>query len=121
MIVLIILLVIFIILWGGRELIELLEQGSPASDSDILEMLELKQGEYYLDKHWSGAFQLSARSYDTERIVKTRYSILFPYYINNVGVVPVWYKSVKVLNQMFEEQIASSKYKITKRDKLGLK
>lgn len=121
MIVIIILLVIFSIIWGGRELIELLEQGSPASDSNILEMLELKQSEYYLDKHWSGTFQLSARSYDTEKIIKTRYSILFPYYINNVGVIPVWYKSVKVLNQMFEEQIANSKYKVTKRDKLGLK
>jgi hypothetical protein len=121
MIGLVILLFILFIIWGGRELFELLEEGTPASDSDILEMLELNKGKYYLERNWESNFELKARSYDAEKIVKTRYSILFPYYINNVGVIPVWYKSVKVLNQMFEEQIVNSRYKITKRDKLGLK
>ena len=49
-----------------------------------------------------------------------KYSLLFPYYINHVGVIPFWYKSAKVLDQMFKEKIATSRYKVTKRDKLGL-
>jgi hypothetical protein len=118
--IIIILLVVAIFALVFFESSHILEEGAPAKDQDILEMLEVKKSEFYLDKSWSDNFELKSKSYDTQDIVQIKYSILFPYYINRVGVVPVWYKSAKVLNQMFKEKIAASKYKVTKRDKLGL-
>lgn len=96
------------------------EEGTPAKDQDILEMITKYQSKWYLDKNWNDNFRLNSGSYDTPNINKSQLSILFPYYITGVGVVPVWYKSTKVLNQLFKEQIENSKYKVTKRSKLGL-
>ena len=121
MIVLIILLVVTFAFWIVWEMFHIFDQGAPAKDSDILEMLELKGRDYEIDQTWDDKFKLSA-SYKASApsIFQTSYSLLFPYYINNVGVVPVWYKSAKVLDQMFKEKIEASKYQATKRDKLGL-
>jgi len=120
MILLVILLVIIFAFWIVFESFHIFEEGAPAKDKDILEMLEVKKGEFYVDKSWNDNFELKSSSYDTQNITQIKYSILFPYYINHVGVVPVWYKSTKVLDQMFKEKIATSRYKVTKRDKLGL-
>lgn len=98
-----------------------MEQGTPAKDSDILEMLE-KHGENYgIDKKWNDKFKLttSYRS-NAPSIHQTQFSIVFPYYINNVGVVPIWYKSASKIKSIFEEKISTSEYNVTKRDKLGL-
>jgi hypothetical protein len=121
MIIVFILLIVAIILWAGFELFHIFEQGTPAKDSDILEMLQDETMIFQLEKRrWDGKFRLSPDRFNTPDIVQTTSSILFPYYINDVGVVPVWYKSARVLNQMFKEKIAASNYTITKRDKLGL-
>ena len=120
MIVLVILLIVAFAFWIVFESLHVFEEGAPAKDQDILEMLEAKKSEFYLDKSWNDNFELKSNSYDTQNISQIKYSLLFPYYINHVGVIPVWYKSAKVLNQMFKEKIEASKYQATKRDKLGL-
>jgi hypothetical protein len=99
----------------------LTEQGTPAKDCDILEMLEKCEAEYGLEKKWNDKFKLNA-SYrsNAPSIHQTQFSIIFPYYISNVGVVPIWYKSASKIKKMFEEKISASKYNVTKRDKLGL-
>ena len=120
MIILFVLLIVALIMWIIFESFYIFEEGAPAKDQDILEMLEAKKNEFYLDKSWNDNFKLKSRSYYTHNISQIKYSLLFPYYINHVGLVPVWYKSAKVVNQMFKDKIAASKYKVTKRDKLGL-
>ena len=120
MIILLVLLTAALVMWVCFESFHILEEGAPAKDKDILEMLEVKKSEFYLDKSWNDNFELKSSSYDTQNIAQIKYSILFPYYINHVGVIPVWYKSAKVLDQMFKEKIMNSRYKVTKRDKLGL-
>lgn len=104
------------------ECVNMFEHGTPAKDSDILEMLEKHGVDFTVDKKWNDKFKLYASSYKSNapNIHQTQYSIIFPYYINDVGVVPIWYKSASRLKSMFEEKITASKYTTTKRDKLGL-
>jgi len=121
MILLIILVIIGLIVLVLVESFNLFELGIPPKDSDILEMLEKYKVEYELDKKWNDKFKLKAsfRS-NTPNINQTQYSILFPYYIDGVGLVPIWYKSTKIIEELFKDKIAKSKYKITTREKLGL-
>jgi hypothetical protein len=104
------------------ECMHMFEQGTPAKDSDILEMLEKYGVDFDVDKKWNDKFKLYASSYKSNapNIHQTQYSIIFPYYISDVGVIPIWYKSASRLKSMFEEKITASKYTTTKRDKLGL-
>jgi hypothetical protein len=96
-------------------------QGTPAKDSDILEMLEKCQADFYIDKKWNDKFKLKVSHTSwAPSIHQTQYSIIFPYYIDGVGVVPIWYKSASKIKSIFEEKISASKYNVTKRDKLGL-
>ena len=120
MIFVLFLLTMALVAWAIVEGIMLFEEGAPAKDQDILEMLQDSNVTFKIEKRWDDNFRLSANRYNVPDITQTRYSILFPYYITGVGVVPIWYKSAKVINQMFKEQIANSNYKVTKRDKLGL-
>jgi hypothetical protein len=103
------------------ESVNLYELGTPPKDSDILEMLEKYETEYTVDKKWNNKFKLKTtfRS-ETPNIVQTQYSVIFPYYVNGVGLIPIWYKSTKIIEGLFKDRILKSKYKITKRDKLGL-
>ena len=103
------------------ECINMIEHGTPAKDSDILEMLENNKDYFDTDKKWNDKFRLytSYRS-SAPSIHQTQYSIIFPYYIDDVGVVPIWYKSAGRIRKIFEEKISASKYEVTKRDKLGL-
>jgi len=118
----IVLSIIALIIWALAECFILTEEGTPAKDSDILEMLEKYKVEYNVEKKWNDKFKLktSYRS-DAPSIHQTQRSIIFPYYISNVGVVPIWYKSASKIKNMFEEKISASTYNTTKRDKLGLK
>lgn len=115
---LIILLIIALLIWAFTEIALLIEEGTPAEDSDILEMLEKYKDIYTIDKKWNDKFKLTA--WQAPNIHQTKYSIIFPYYISGVGVVPIWYKSAGGFKTIFEEKISASKYKTTKRDKLGL-
>jgi hypothetical protein len=122
MITVFILLISAILVWVIIESGNVFELGTPATDSDILEMLEKSGVDYSLEQKWNSKFILktSFRS-KAPYINQTQYSILFPYYIEDVGIVPIWYKSAGKIKQMFEEKISASKYTLTKRDKLGLK
>jgi len=119
---LIILLILGLVVWIVVESINLFEFETPAKDLDILEMLEKHKVDYGLERKWNDKFALKAsfRS-NAPNICQTEYSLLFPYYIANVGVVPIWYKSASKIKQMFEEKISASSYTTTKREKLGLK
>jgi hypothetical protein len=118
---LVILVIIVSIVLVGVESFNLFELGLPPKDSDILETLEKYKVEYDVDRKWNDKFKLKA-SYrsNTPDIHQTQYSIIFPYYIKEVGLVPIWYNSTKIIEQLFKDKIAKSKYTTTKREKLGL-
>jgi hypothetical protein len=121
MIIVFILLIVAILVWVIIESGNVFEQGTPAKDSDILEMLEKCRVNFDVDKKWNDKFKLYAHwKISAPDIHQTQYSIIFPYYIDGVGVVPIWYKSASKIKSMFEEKISTSKYATTKRDKLGL-
>jgi hypothetical protein len=121
MILLIILIILVVIFGICVECINLFEFGTPPNDSDILEMLEKYRVEYEVDRKWNDKFKLKASfKSNTPYINQTQYSILFPYYIDGVGLIPIWYKSTKIIEELFKDKIAKSKYKITTREKLGL-
>lgn len=99
-----------------------LTEGSPAKDSDILEMFE-KHGEDYnkLTKNWEDLYNIEVNTYDFPRIKQNKsWYVLYPYSINGVGVAPRWYKSKKVIDAKFAELIRKSNVYISKRKKLGL-
>jgi Na+/proline symporter len=121
MTILIIIVIVALLVWAGIEIVNLLEYESPAKDSDILEMLEKCGADYELDAKWNDKFKLKAHwKSSAPSIYQTQYSIIFPYYIDDVGVVPIWYKSAGRIRKIFEEKISASRYDVTKRDKLGL-
>ena len=121
MVILVVLLIIGLILFVGFELVNISVWGLPPKDSDILEMLEKYSVGYEIDRKYNDKFKLKAsfRS-NSPDIHQTQYSILFPYYIKDIGLVPIWYKSTKIIEQLFKDKIVNSKYKTTTREKLGL-
>lgn len=121
-VVLIILLILGLVVWGIVESVNLFDLGSPPKDSDILEMLEKYRADYDADRSWNDKFILKTSfRLNMPNIHQTTYSIILPYYISDVGVVPIWYKSAKEIEKLFKDKIAKSSYTITKREKLGLK
>lgn len=123
MIFLIILTAIATFAWIVSELILFLEEGTPPKDSDVLEMLEKYNNQYdsIRESYNGGNYYIQSRSnYQVKEIYKTKYSLLFPYYINNVGVIPVWYKSVPQIEAIFKELKKGSEFENKKRKKLGL-
>lgn len=122
MIIIVFLLLIAFLIWMIVEVLQMSEEGTPAKDSDILEMLELKSEVYELGQVWDGKFKLTGSYRHTApSIFQTSYSLLFPYYISGVGMVPFWYKSADKIRELFKQKIAKSNFQVTKRDKLGLK
>ena len=118
---LVILVIVCLIVLVIVESSNLFELGLPPKDSDILEMLEKYSVGYEIDRKYNDKFKLKAsfRS-NSPDIHQTQYSILFPYYIKDIGLVPIWYKSTKIIEQLFKDKIVNSKYKTTTREKLGL-
>ena len=122
MIFLTILLFIAIFLAIVHEIIFVWEYGTPPKDKDVLEMWEKCKDSYNeLDKTYNDQFRLyKGKGYYDPTIIKFNYSLLWFGYIKEVGVLPRWYKSSKMIKQRFNEEIKKSKYTVTKRDKLGL-
>jgi hypothetical protein len=109
--------------WIVSELILFLEEGTPPKDLDVLEMLEKYSNDYtsIRESYSRGNYYIQARSnYQVKEIYKTKYSLLFPYYIDNVGVIPVWYKSAPQIETLFKELKKGSEFENKKRKKLGL-
>jgi len=121
MIIFIILAIIAVLAYLVVEGVVIAEHGSPAKDKDILELLQLKGSEYSIRTQYNDKYKITAPSSNHPGIFQTEYSLMFPYYIDNVGVVPIWYKSAKQLDQIFKDKLANSKYITKKREQLGLK
>jgi hypothetical protein len=126
MIFLTILFAIAVFVGVVHEVIFMIGKGTPPKDKDVLEMLDKYRNTYSISKNWDDQFRLES---DVDwksdnptgpRITKFNYSILWLGYIEGAGVVPRWYKSSKILKQIFNEKIKASKYYQTKRSKLGL-
>ena len=121
MIIIVFLLLIAFLIWMIVEVLQMSEEGTPAKDSDILEMLELKGNDYEVGQTWDSKFKLyTSYRHDAPSIFQTSYSLIFPYYISEVGMVPFWYKSADKIRELFKQKIAKSNFQVTKRDKLGL-
>jgi hypothetical protein len=103
------------------EAVILHEEGSPVSDKDISDYLDKIEKENLLncvEIRWNGKYYLNIKH--NCWIFETRYSFLFPYYIDRVGVIPIWSKSYSRVRKLFKDNIDNSKYTTTKRKKLGL-
>ena len=122
MIILIVLASFAAFAWVIAELFLFCEEGTPPKDSDVLEMLDKYSNQYNsIRENYSNNYYIQARSnYQVKEIHKTRWSLLFPYYINGVGVIPVWYKSASQIETLFKELIKGSEFENKKRKKLGL-
>jgi hypothetical protein len=128
MIVLLIVLLVGLLFLFIFETIVLSEEGSPIPDKDISDYLDKIEKENLIEgvtKRWNDKFVLNIRGYthrhnDNPNIYQTQYSLLFPYHISNVGVIPIWSKSYTRIRKIFKEDIEKTPYKTNKRKKLGL-
>ena len=124
MVVLLILLIAGLVVLGIIETVTTCELGSPISDKDISDYLDRIENENLIDgisQRWNDKFVLNVRGYgNNPSIYETEYSILFPYHIPGVGVIPIWSKSYSRVKKLFKDNIENSVYKTDKRKKLGL-
>jgi hypothetical protein len=128
MVLLIILTIVGLLIWGILEGVALFELGSPISDKDISDYLDKIESENLINgvsKRWNDKFVLNVKGYTVRHnsnpsIYETQYSILFPYHISEVGVIPIWSKSYSRVKKLFKDNIENSSYKTDKRKKLGL-
>lgn len=123
MVVLLVILIVGLVVLGVLESIALFELGSPISDKDIsdyLDKIESKNLINGVSKRWNDKFVLDIIGYPNPSIYETQYSILFPYHIPEVGVIPIWSKSYSRVKKLFKDDIENSTFKTNKRKKLGL-
>jgi hypothetical protein len=129
MIVLLIILVsLGILALAIMETIILFDDGTPIPDQDISDYLDKIVIEKLIEgvsKRWNDKFVLHVKGYTVRHninpsIYETQYSILFPYHIPEVGVIPIWSKSYSRVKKLFKDNIENSSYKTDKRKKLGL-
>ena len=128
MVILIILVIVGLLIWSIFEIIVLFEEGSPISERDISYYLDKIERENLIQgvtKRWNDKFVLKVKGFthrhnDNPNIYQTQYSLLFPYHITDVGVIPIWSRSYIRLKTIFKENIENSVYKTDKRKKLGL-
>ena len=105
------------------ELYNIQINGWPTKDDDLLEMINAFSDEYTkLDTNYSSETYIEGRNWKTPRIIRSKFSLLFPYYIPSVGVIPDWYKSKKEIDVIFKHLEIKHKVhkKESKRSKLGL-
>ena len=128
MIVLIIILIVGLVILGIFESVALFELGSSIPDKDTSDYLDKIESENLINgvsKRWNDKFVLNVKGYTARHtnnpsIYQTQYSIIFPYYITDVGVIPIWSKSYSRVKNLFKDNIENSVYKTDKRKKLGL-
>jgi len=123
MVVLLVILIVGLVVLGVLESIALFELGSPISDKDIsdyLDKIESKNLINGVSKRWNDKFVLDIIGWPNPSIYETQYSILFPYHIPEVGVIPIWSKSYSRVKKLFKDDIENSTFKTNKRKKLGL-
>ncbi len=128
MVILIVLAIGAILVLGIVETVTACDLGSPISDKDISDYLDKIENENLMNgvsKRWNKKFVLNVNGYNHRHqnnpsIYQTQYSLLFPYHITDVGVIPVWSRSYTRLRTIFKENIEQTPYKTNKRKKLGL-
>jgi hypothetical protein len=128
MVVLLIVLIVGLLVWGIFESVALFELKASISDKDLSDYLDKIENENLIDgisQRWNDKFVLNVRGYGSRyvnnpSIYETQYSILFPYHIPDVGVIPIWSKSYSRVKKLFKDNIENSVYKTDKRKKLGL-
>ena len=128
MIILIVLTIGVILALGIVETVTTCELGSPISEKDISDYLDKIEKENLINGvtlRWNDKFVLNVKGYNFRHdnnpsIYQTQYSLIFPYHIVDVGVIPIWSKSYTRLKNIFKENIENSSYKTNKRKKLGL-
>jgi hypothetical protein len=128
MVLLIILTIVGLLIWGIFESAALFELGSPISDKDISDYLDKIEKENLINgvtKRWNDKFVLNVKGYTIRHhsnpsIYETQYSIIFPYHITDVGIIPIWSKSYSRVKKLFKDNIENSSYRTDKRKKLGL-
>jgi hypothetical protein len=106
----------------------IIELGSSISDKDISDYLDKIEKEGLINGvsiKWNCKFKLDITKYtirykNNPQIHQTQYTILFPYYVKDVGVIPIWSNSYKRVKKLFEDNIEKSEYNKNKRKKLGL-
>jgi hypothetical protein len=113
------LIIFMLIIWAIYEIVTLLINGIPVSDADILASIK-KAGQSKTRMVGYDDDQLEFGEYGgftTPRIKKLN-SLLFPYAMSEIGVIPVWYESVKIIKDAFKKH--SPNTLDNKRRKLGL-
>jgi hypothetical protein len=117
MIVVVGLLVMFFILFIAYELMNINVVGFPPKDKDVLEFIEKvrKSNPERIDGVKPGSIISSSGN---PYISTTLSTVLMGCYINDVGAIPIWYKSYDEIQKLYEE--LGSKSSKTKREKLGL-
>jgi len=123
MVVLLVILIVGLVVLGVLESIALFELGSPISDKDLSDYLDKIESKNLIDgvsKRWNDKFVLNVNGYANPSIYQTQYSVLFPYHVVEVGVIPIWSKSYSRVKKLFKCNIENSTYKTDKRKKLGL-
>lgn len=128
MIVLIIIAIAGLLAWIIVEAVTTCELGSPISEKDISDYLDKIEKEKLINgvnKRWNDKFVLNVKDFNhrpsnNPSIYETQFSLLFPYHIGDVGVIPIWSKSYTRIKNLFKENIENSSYKTDKRKKLGL-
>jgi hypothetical protein len=117
MIVLVIFLIVGFVSFAVYEGTNLSVTGFPPKDKDVLEFVEkLRNSNPYL---LDGAKPNSMLCSNGNPYISTTLStVLMGCYINDVGAIPIWYKSYDEIQKLYEE--LGSKSSKTKREKLGL-
>jgi hypothetical protein len=128
MVVLLIILIVGLVVLGILETVTTCELGSSIPEKDISDYLDKIEKENLIDgvtKRWNDKFVLNVNGYshrhnNNPNIYQTQYSLIFPYHITDVGVIPIWSRSYTRIKTLFKENIDNSSYKTNKRKKLGL-
>ena len=118
MVLLVILMLIAgLILFVGIELVNINVCGFPPKDKDVLEFIEKvrKSNPERIDGVKPGSIISSSGN---PYISTTLSTVLMGCYINDVGAIPIWYKSYDEIQKLYVE-LGVNNVK-TKREKLGL-
>jgi hypothetical protein len=117
MIGLVVCLIVGLVIFSIYELTHLSVTGFPPKDKDVLEFVEkLRNSNPYL---LDGAKPNSMLCSNGNPYISTTLStVLMGCYINDVGAIPIWYKSYDEIQKLYVE--LGAKNSKTKREKLGL-
>jgi hypothetical protein len=82
----------------------IIEKELPPLNEDIEDLL-IRQSNDYKKKQsdWKGSYYITTGEFKGIDIYKIKYSFLFSYYLEDVGLVPFWYKSKKDIDVLWNK------------------